>query len=121
MPSSKAYTANRKSKYKHEEAMRKKREATKGDPKATKPIMERARLRKALNLKKGDPRHAGHTGAGTLAKKLKGRTAKGGLGGKRQGAKSNMSAGGKVGNSLGKSRGAAIGRKNGPIGGRKKK
>lgn len=117
MPSSKAYKANRKSKYKHEEAMRKKREATPGDPKATKPIVERARLRRKLGLKKGDKQQAGHKLKGTLAKKL--RTSKA-VGGARQNAKSNMSAGGKVGNRAGKARGAAIGRKNGPIRGRKK-
>lgn len=93
MPSSKRYKANRKSHYKHEEKRRKINQRTKGDPKASKPKVERAKLRKKLGLKPGDKQTAGHTGGGKLSKRLSGKR-KGPLAGKRQSAKSNYAAGG---------------------------
>ena len=110
MPSSVRYKANRKSHYGQEEKTRKKREGTPSDPNASKPRIDRAKLRKKLGLKKGNPTHAGHTAlkGKTLAKTLK----KGGkTTGKKQNAKANMSAGGKVGNRKGKASGAAKGRR----------
>ena len=93
MPSSKKYKANRKSHYKHEEKRRKINQRTKGDPKASKPKVERAKLRKKLGLKVGDKATAGHTGKGKLSNRLSGKR-KGPLKGRKQSAKSNYGAGG---------------------------
>jgi hypothetical protein len=109
MPSSKRYKANRKDHYAQERRTKIKREGTKADPKATRTTVERARLRKKLGLKKGNPAQAGHTGRGKLANKLKGR--KSTAPGRKQSAKLNQRAGGKIGNTAGKARGAAIGRR----------
>lgn len=105
MPSSAKYKRERKKHYAQERRTKIRREATKSDPKATRTTVERNKKRKALGLKVGDKRQAGHVGKGKLAKT-------GPRKARKQSARSNMSAGGKVGNRAGKARGAAIGRRN---------
>jgi len=99
MPSSKNYKRD----YKQERRTKIKREATKSDPKATRTTVERNKKRKALGLKVGDKRQAGHTGSGKLAKT-------GPRAAKAQSARSNQAEGGRKGSTKGK---AAGGRKGG--------
>jgi len=93
MPSSKRYVRERKKHYKHEEARRKKLHGTKADPKASRVKVERAKLRKKLGLKKGNPKTAGHTGGRKLSKRKLGKKP---LRGKVQTAKANYGAGGRL-------------------------
>lgn len=99
MPSSPNYKRD----YKQERRTKIKREATKSDPKATRTTVERNRKRKALGLKVGDKRQAGHVGTGKLS-------STGPRAARKQSARSNTSNGGKIGNRAGK---AAGGRKGG--------
>lgn len=98
MPSSKNYVSD----YKQERRTKIKREATKKDPKATRTTVERHRKRKALGLKVGNPKQAGHVGRGKLSKT-------GPRKARAQSPRTNQSAGGRGGNRAGKAAGARKG------------
>lgn len=98
MPSSKNYVRD----YKQERRTKIKREATKSDPKATRTTVERNKKRRALGLKVGNPKQAGHVGRGKLA-------STGPRAAKAQSARSNQAEGGRKGSTKGKANGGKKG------------